>query len=567
MKSFDIYINNKKYRATAGQTILDVAIKNDIFIPTLCYLKGINKDSNCRMCVVEIEGRSEPVTSCSYEVYENMRVLTDTDKIISSRKNTLELILEQHNQDCTNCGKAGKCELQALSVKYDVYGSKKKSRIDDPDFCIIRDYSKCILCNRCVNVCKYVQTCNVLGHNGRGNKTVVSSAFNLPLSSVKCVACGQCVRVCPTGALQERDDIKTVRQMLASKKPVIVATAPSVRVTLGEDFGYKTGENIEKKMVAGLRKLGFDKVFDVNFGADLTIIEEATELAERLNGGVLPMFTSCSPGWINFVEQRYPEFIPNLSTCKSPQGMMGSIIQNFYAPKNGLKKSDFYFVTIMPCTAKKEEILRDEYKEIDLVLTARELSRFLQQEGIDLKNLKDSDFDNPLGAASGAGAIFGTSGGVMEAALRTAYNLLTGNELDNIDFTSLRSQKGIKRATIDINGKKINVAAVSSLRNARTILEEVKSGKSNLHFVEVMACPGGCINGGGQPYVCSAILNKREVKPLRSKALYKQDKALSIRKSHLNPYIKNLYDEYLIKPGGEKAHKILHTHFNFVDKV
>lgn len=567
MKSLDIYINNKKYSANEGQTILDVAIKNDIFIPTLCYLKGINKDSNCRMCVVEIEGKAEPVTSCSFEVYENMRVLTDSDKIISSRKNTLELILKQHNQDCITCGKTGKCELQALSNKYEVYGTKKESRIDDPNFCIIRDYSKCILCNRCVNVCKYVQTCNVLGHNGRGNKTMVSSAFNLPLSSVKCVACGQCVRVCPTGALQERDDLKTVRQMLASKKPVIVATAPSVRVTLGEDFGFKTGENIEKKMVAGLRKLGFDKVFDVNFGADLTIVEEATEFASRLNGGVLPMFTSCSPGWINFVEQRYPEFIPNLSTCKSPQGMMGSIIQNFYAPKNGLKKDDFYFVTIMPCTAKKEEILRDEYKEIDLVLTARELSRFLKQEDIDLKNLKDSDFDNPLGAASGAGAIFGTSGGVMEAAIRTAYNLLTGNELEHIDFKSLRSQKGIKRATIDINGKKINVAAVSSLRNARIILEEVKSGKSNLHFVEVMACPGGCINGGGQPYVSSAILNKREIKPLRSKALYKQDKASVVRKSHLNPYIKKLYEEHLKTPGGEIAHKILHTHFNFVDKV
>lgn len=571
MEKFFIYIDNQKCSAHKGQTILDVAIKNDIYIPTLCFLKGINNNSSCRICVVEVEGQRGLVTSCSFVVSPDMKVYTNTERVIKNRKQTLSLLLSKHNKDCINCNKNMKCELQFLANKYDIQGQPQPSKVDNSSYCIVRDPSKCILCNRCVNVCKDIQGCSVIGLNNRGYDSIVGCAFDLPISDVKCVGCGQCVRVCPTGALSVRDDTKEVDKFLKSKKVVVAATAPSVRVALGEEFDMPYGTNVEGKMVAALKKLGFNKVFDVNFTADLTIMEEAAEFINRLKGGKLPMFTSCSPAWINFIEQRYPDLIDNISTCKSPQGMFGAVLKTYYAQQNGLKPEDIIFVSIMPCTAKKGEIQRPQdcsgVKDIDVVLTTRELATMIKKKDIDFVSLKDAEFDQPLGLGSGAGAIFGTSGGVMEAALRTAYETITKQKLPTIDFKQVRALSGVKKATIDIAGNKINVAVVSGLENVKNILEDVRAGKSPYQFVEVMSCPGGCVNGGGQPFVPSKVLNKQEVKNLRTKAIYEKDKNMDIRKSHENPFITKIYKEFLGKPNSKKAHELLHTHYHKQNKV
>ncbi len=571
MKNIKVQINGKEFVCEEGKTILQVAIDNDIYIPTLCYLKGINNNSSCRICVVEIEGKKDLVTSCSTLVSDGMKIYTDNNRVRNNRKMTLELILSKHNKDCINCNKNMKCELQKLCIEYDLEGEKRPSDIDDSSPSIIRDNSKCILCGRCVAVCGDVQNCNAIGVNNRGYKAKVGCAYDLPIYSVKCVGCGQCTRVCPTGALQEKDDVYKVEKLLQSGKTVVVATAPSVRVALGEEFGKDFGTNCEGKMVSALRKLGFDKVFDINFTADLTIMEEAYEFIDRLtHGGALPMFTSCSPAWINYVEQKYPEFIPNLSTCKSPQGMFGAVLKTYFAKKNNLRPEDIVFVSIMPCTAKKDEITRDinaTSKDIDVVLTTKELARLIKSHGIDFNSLKDAKFDSPLGFGSGAGAIFGVTGGVMEAALRTAYETITHKTLGNVDFVSVRGQAGIKEADVDIDGTVVKVAVVSGLGNASKLLEDIKAGKKKYHFVEIMSCPGGCINGGGQPYVSSQVLNKTDIKSLRSKAIYDIDKNMTIRKSHDNPYIQQIYKEYLGKPNSELAHKLLHTHYSKQNKI
>ena len=556
-----------------GSTVLMAARKANIDIPTLCFLKEINAAGDCRMCIVEIEGRRGFVPSCITQVEEGMVVKTNTPEINDARKIILDLILSSHNRDCLTCVRNGNCELQALAEKFGITGieyegEKVASHIDDLSPSIVRDSSKCILCKRCVAACKNVQKISAIDIVGRGFNSRISTANDASINDVNCTFCGQCIEACPVGALKEKDETKAVWRKLKDKDTfVVVQTAPAVRVALGEEFGMEIGTNVTGKMVTALRKLGFDKVFDTNTGADFTITEEANELVERLtNDGILPMITSCSPGWVKFIEMNYPELLKNLSSCKSPHEMFGAILKSYYAEKISIDPKKMYVVSVMPCIAKKFEKTRPEMQNnelanVDCVITTRELARMIKQANLDFVNLADSTFDDPMGEATGAAAIFGTTGGVMEAALRTAYETVTKKELGNVNFEDVRGKKGIKRATINLDGKEVKVVVAHGLSNAREVMEEIKSGKADYQFVEIMACPGGCITGGGQPIVSSKKRSEIDVRAKRAEALYSIDEKSKIRKSHENPTLQKIYQEYLGKPGSQKAHELLHTHY------
>ncbi|MDR0855966.1 MAG: [FeFe] hydrogenase, group A, partial [Clostridiales bacterium] len=548
----NLTINNLPVAVPEGATILDAAVKAGIDIPTLCYLKEINAIGACRICVVEVKGARGLVTACVYPVTEGMVVQTNTKRVLDARRRTLNLILSNHNQDCTSCGRSHNCELQALANAYGAdrnqfAGAMQEGRVDDSTGYLVRDNSKCILCRRCEAVCRKVQDTGVIGANQRGFKTHIGCAFELPLNQSPCGACGQCINVCPTGALSERSEIEDVVAALSDpKKHVVVGTAPAVRAAIGEEFGLPLGTNAEGKMATALHMLGFDRVLDVNMTADLTIMEEGTEFLHRLKeGGTLPMITSCSPGWIRYVEAYYPELLPNVSSCKSPQQMFGAIVKSYYAQKNGIDPHDIYVVSVMPCIAKKAEKLRadqgrDGMPDIDAVLTTRELAKLIRRYGISFNALPDGTFDHPFGASTGAGVIFGTGGGVMEAALRTVAELVNGRPLENVEFKKVRAGHEIKEATVPLDGIDVKVCVVNGLSNVKKVMENVKAGKAQYHFIEVMCCPGGCINGGGQPLVPSKVRNATDYLSLRRNALYTQDKKSALRKSHENPIVKEI---------------------------
>lgn len=572
MGNITLRINNVEVSAPEGSTILEAARLAHIEIPTLCYLKEINKIGACRICIVELKGKGGLVAACTQPVSEGMEVLTNSPKVIAARKRTLELILSNHKKDCLSCVRSGNCELQKLCRDYgveDVHkyeGATNTYEIDDSAPHMVRDNNKCILCRRCIAVCEKTQGIGVIGANERGFKTYVGTAFDLPLNSTSCVSCGQCIAVCPVGAIYEKDCTDQVFEAIADPdKYVVVQTAPAVRAALAEEFGNPIGTACEGKMVSALRRLGFDKVFDTNFAADLTIMEEAHEFLDRVqNNGKLPLITSCSPGWVKYCEHYYPEMTENLSSCKSPQQMFGAITKSYFAEKMGIDKEKIVVVSVMPCTAKKFEIGREDQDgagvpDVDIAITTRELARMIKKAGIQFNELPNEKFDNPLGEYTGAGVIFGATGGVMEAALRTAVETLTGEELKRLDFKEVRGTEGIKEATYTAAGMKIKVAVASGLANARTLLDKVKSGEAEYHFIEIMGCPGGCVNGGGQPQQPGYIRNTVDIRAERAKVLYDYDKKSSIRKSHENPEIKKLYEEYLGEPGSEKAHHLLHT--------
>ena len=573
MEMVNIKINNMPLSVPKGISILEAARMAGIEIPTLCYLKKINEIGACRICMVEVKGARSLVTACVYPVNEGMEIFTNTERVRKSRKMTLELILSTHDRKCLSCVRSGTCELQQLCKEFGVDdegrfdGANPVHEYDDSAIHMIRDNGKCILCRRCVAACQ-AQHISVIGANARGFDTHIGSAFERPLDSVACVSCGQCIVNCPTGAIYEKDDTAKVLEAINDpEKFVVVHTAPSIRVTLGECFGMHIGTNVQGKMVAALRRLGFDKVFDTDFGADLTIVEEANEFLGRVqNGGVLPMITSCSPGWIKYCEHYYPDMLDHLSTCKSPQQMSGAIIKTWYAEKMGIDPKDIVVVGIMPCTAKKFETKRDDqaasgYPDVDYSLTTRELGRMIESAGIYFKHLPDEEFDNPLGDSTGAAVIFGATGGVMEAALRTAVEKLSGEELKSLDFTEVRGTDGIKEASYTVNGMEIKVCVVSGLANANTIMEKVKNGTADYHFIEIMGCPGGCVNGGGQPIRHAVVRNFVDLRARRAAALYEADKDMPLRKSHESEAVKRIYDEFLGEPGSHKAHEVLHTSY------
>ena len=573
MEMVNIKINNMPLSVPKGISILEAARMAGIEIPTLCYLKKINEIGACRICMVEVKGARSLVTACVYPVNEGMEIFTNTERVRKSRKMTLELILSTHDRKCLSCVRSGTCELQQLCKEFGVDdegrfdGANPVHEYDDSAIHMIRDNGKCILCRRCVAACQ-AQHISVIGANARGFDTHIGSAFERPLDSVACVSCGQCIVNCPTGAIYEKDDTAKVLEAINDpEKFVVVHTAPSIRVTLGECFGMHIGTNVQGKMVAALRRLGFDKVFDTDFGADLTIVEEANEFLGRVqNGGVLPMITSCSPGWIKYCEHYYPDMLDHLSTCKSPQQMSGAITKTWYAEKMGIDPKDIVVVGIMPCTAKKFETKRDDqaasgYPDVDYSLTTRELGRMIESAGIYFKHLPDEEFDNPLGDSTGAAVIFGATGGVMEAALRTAVEKLSGEELKSLDFTEVRGTDGIKEASYTVNGMEVKVCVVSGLANANTIMEKVKNGTADYHFIEIMGCPGGCVNGGGQPIQHAVVRNFVDLKARRAAALYEADKDMPLRKSHESEAVKRLYAEFLGEPGSHKAHEVLHTSY------
>lgn len=573
MEMVNIKINNMPLSVPKGISILEAARMAGIEIPTLCYLKKINEIGACRICMVEVKGARSLVTACVYPVNEGMEIFTNTERVRKSRKMTLELILSTHDRKCLSCVRSGTCELQQLCKEFGVDdegrfdGANPVHEYDDSAIHMIRDNGKCILCRRCVAACQ-AQHISVIGANARGFDTHIGSAFERPLDSVACVSCGQCIVNCPTGAIYEKDDTAKVLEAISDpEKFVVVHTAPSIRVTLGECFGMHIGTNVQGKMVAALRRLGFDKVFDTDFGADLTIVEEANEFLGRVqNGGVLPMITSCSPGWIKYCEHYYPDMLDHLSTCKSPQQMSGAIIKTWYAEKMGIDPKDIVVVGIMPCTAKKFETKRNDqaasgYPDVDYSLTTRELGRMIESAGIYFKHLPDEEFDNPLGDSTGAAVIFGATGGVMEAALRTAVEKLSGEELKSLDFTEVRGTDGIKEASYTVNGMEVKVCVVSGLANANTIMEKVKNGTADYHFIEIMGCPGGCVNGGGQPIQHAVVRNFVDLRARRAAALYEADKDMPLRKSHESEAVKRLYAEFLGEPGSHKAHEVLHTSY------
>ena len=573
MEMLNIKINGMPFSVEKNTTILEACHKYGIKIPTLCYLKDINEIGACRMCLCEVKGARSLVAACVYPIdREGTEIFTNTPQIQKFRKTTLELIVSNHDKKCLSCPRSNTCELQKLCVEYGVDESKfegavTESEVDTTTLHLVRNNNKCVLCRRCSAACKN-QYVGVIGANNRGFDTEIGCAFNQSLNDVACVACGQCTAVCPTGALVERDDTAAVFEAIADEtKTVIVHTAPSIRATLGECFDMPIGTNVTGKMVAALRRLGFDKVFDTNFAADLTIMEEGTEFLNRVkNGGTLPMITSCSPGWIKFCEHYYPELIPNLSTCKSPQQMQGAMIKSYYAEKMGIDPKDMVVVSVMPCIAKKFEIKRDDQghdgiADNDFVISTRELAKMIKTAGIQFTDLADEEFDPIMGIGSGAGTIFGATGGVMEAALRTVADILTGEDLESIEYTDVRGMEDIKEATYDVAGMQVKVAVTSGLKNAAKLLDKVKSGEADYQFIEVMCCPGGCINGGGQPIVDGHTRNFVDVKGLRAAALYDDDKNLTYRKSHQNPEITAIYADYLGEPGSHKAHELLHTSY------
>lgn len=574
MENVNLKINGMPITVPKDSTILEAARLAGINIPTLCYLKEINAIGACRMCLVEIKGARSFAAACVQPVGEGMEVFTNTPALIRSRKNTLELILSTHEKKCLSCSRSGNCELQALSKEYGIEdenkfdGENEHYEIDDSAYHMIRDNNKCILCRRCVAVCSKVQAVGVIGPNERGFKSNIGCAFDADLVDTACVACGQCIVACPTGALAEKDATQKVFDAIADpSKHVVVQTAPAVRAAIAEEFGMPIGTNGKGKMVAALRRLGFDKVFDTDFSADLTIMEEATEFIHRLqNGGKLPLITSCSPGWVKFCEHYYEDFVDNLSSCKSPQQMFGAVVKTYYAEKNGIDPKDIFVVSVMPCTAKKFEQGRDDQAaagvaDIDAVITTRELAKMIKKAGLLFNQLPDEEFDMPLGVGSGAGVIFGATGGVMEAALRTAVETLTDAKLEGeaLEFNDVRGTKGIKEATYKVGDIDVKVAVASGLSNAKQLLDDIRAGKADYHFVEIMACPGGCVNGGGQPIQPASVMNNIDIRGLRASVLYGEDRNLPLRKSHENPVVKELYDTYLEKPGSHKAHDILHT--------
>ncbi|HOJ71568.1 MAG TPA: NADH-dependent [FeFe] hydrogenase, group A6 [Syntrophorhabdaceae bacterium] len=569
MNTIRLSINGQVVEVEKGSTILDAAKKANIHIPTLCYLPEVQAIGACRVCLVEIEGIGNLQAACVHPAIEGMKVHTNTEKVRKARRFSVEMILSNHPMECLTCARNLNCELQKVAQELGVNeirfaGEKSKGIIDESSPSIRRDNNKCILCRRCVTVCEAIQSVSALSLQGRGFETQVMPAFENGLGEVACTNCGQCSLVCPVGAITEKDDTQAVWDALSDPtKFVIIQDAPAVRAALGEEFGYPPGTLVTGKMLAAARKLGFDRVFDTNFAADLTIIEEGSELLKRVKeGGKLPLITSCSPGWIKFIEHFYPELLPHLSTCKSPHQMLGALCKTYFAKKEGINPKDMVVVSVMPCTAKKFECTRPEmtdsgYKDVDYVLTTREFAKMIKEAGIDFRNLEDGTYDNPMGEYTGAATIFGATGGVMEAALRTAYELATGKTLEDIDFVQVRGLNGIKEATIPVEGiDDVKVAVAHGLGNARKLMERIKSGEAGYHFIEIMACPGGCVGGGGQPIPVDA-----RIRTLRAQALYSEDKSLKYRKSHENPSIKKIYEEFLKEPLGEKSHKLLHTKY------
>lgn len=567
-KMVTLTINGREVTVPSHYTVLDAARQIGIYIPHLCYHPDLSHEGNCRVCLVEVEGARALVASCFYPVSDGLVVRTNTAQVRDTRKTIVQLMLADHPDDCLHCVKNQHCDLQKVAADLGIRdmpfkGEKRQHDHDTVNPSIVREPDKCILCTRCVRLCSERQGLNIYSSTGRGFYSVVQSAFGLGLDEVACSYCGQCTTVCPTGALTEKDDTQAVWDALADpEKHVVVQTAPAVRVALGEEFGMKPGGIVTGKMVAVLRRMGFDKVFDTDFAADLTIMEEGYELLDRIkNGGKLPMMTSCSPGWINFIQTHYLDMLDHLSTAKSPQQMFGATVKTYYAQKAGIDPSRIVSVSIMPCTAKKWEAAlpkfdQSGYRDVDVVVTTREFARMIKSMGITFDEMPEEEFDAPMGISTGAGQIFGTTGGVMEAALRTAYELYTGKTLASVDFKDVRGLQGIKEATVDLGDRKLKVAVAHTLKNARTLVEKIRSGEADHHFIEIMACPGGCLGGGGQPYPVTDAIRR-----LRMDAIYEADASMPIRRSHENPAIKELYRSYMGEPNGERAHHLLHTHY------
>ena len=561
--------NGQQLEVRKGDTILQALKRGGIHVPTICHMEGLLPSGTCRMCVVEVEGMNGLIPSCSFPAAEGMKIKTSTPTVLKTRKAIVELLLSNHPDDCLYCARNGKCDLANLAKEHGVRnrvfrGARKRMEKDISSPAIIRDPEKCILCGKCVRTCEEIQGVSAIDFVNRGSKAFIGTAFNEGMNVSSCINCGQCILVCPTAALTEHTYVDEVLRVLADPgKTVVVQHAPAVSVSIAEEFGVKAGTDVDGQMVAALRRAGFDRVFDTSFTADLTIMEEGSELIKRVTeGGALPMFTSCSPGWVKFIEQFYPEFLPNVSTCKSPQQMMGAVIKSFYAKREGLDPRDIVSVSIMPCTAKKfecnrPEMGRDYVPDVDYVLTTRELAELLRIKGIDPAALEPEGADTPFGERSSAGKLFGASGGVMEAALRSAYFLLTGEEMKDYKIQDLRGMKGCKELRVQVGGVDLGAAVVSSLGQARKLMEEIKAGRKDLHFIEVMTCPGGCINGGGQPLGA----NMESVKA-RMAALYQIDREDHLRVSHKNPEVARLYAEFLGAPLGHLSHELLHTHYH-----